>query len=86
MSNKVCAWQPCGCEITVATPWETKALPIIFCSLHAAAPRMLEALKGCLAYFDDMENAGVNAVHFMPDKAWLAPIRAILRDVEGSND
>lgn len=41
------------------------------------------ALKGCLGYFEDMKNAGVNAAWCMPDEKWLAPIHATLRDVEG---
>lgn len=57
--------------------------------LIAAAPEMLILLQSCLAYFDDMKNAGpVESSHptgrdYAPDARWLAPIRALLREIEG---
>ena len=49
--------------------------------LIAQAPAMLEALKGCVGYFQYM--AAQNS-DLTPDNTWMEPIRAILRDVEGT--
>mgnify|MGYP001560511902 CR=1 FL=1 len=56
--------------------------------LIAQAPEMLAMLASCLAYFDDMKNSGtvesshVTGKDFAPDAQWLAPIRALLREIE----
>ena len=49
--------------------------------LIAKAPEMLAMLASCLAYFDNMRNGRYAAA--APDAAWTAPIRALLRDIEG---
>lgn len=51
--------------------------------LIAAAPELLEALEGCMDYFEDMKNAGVNAAYFMPDTKWLLPVRAAIAKAKG---
>ena len=55
--------------------------------------RMYQLLRSCLAYFDDMRHGNIRFKHggvgeltgavFAPDEAWVAPIRALLREIEG---
>jgi hypothetical protein len=86
MSERV-AMPPAVCVCVAAheseTPSGYKWGPVIikYCPLHAAAPEMLELLKSCLAFFDDMPN-GISASG-MPDPEWSAPIRALLAKIEG---
>ena len=83
-----------GLLITVRVdPYDRKVLTATL-ALIAKAPELHRMLASCLAYFDDMKHASMycenndhdrpcSGIDFAPDAEWLAPIRALLRDIEG---
>ena len=45
--------EPCGCHIVWRNDDPTVFKEIAYCSLHAAAPQMLEALKSIVEWWED---------------------------------